>query len=325
MPISRRTSLCRIATAAAAAVSVPLLNSATTNRRKARIAITFDLEMSRNFPTWEQTNWDYEKGNLDDATKRYTVTAAQRIKEAGGVLHGFVVGQVLEQADVGWLQTLITDGHLLGNHTYDHVRVTAKLLEEIQFRFKRAPWLIQEKEPIEVIRENVQLCTSAMKSRLGHAPVGFRTPGGFSNGLTDRSDLQHMLLNQGFKWISSKYASHLNGSKPDQKIYDSIIQAQARSQPFVYPTGLIEIPMSPISDIGAFRNGRWKLEWFMEAIRLAIQWTIANRAVFDFIAHPSCLGVIDPQLKTIDMICRLVNEAGDRAELTDLERVSKSI
>ena len=37
---------------------------------KALFAITFDLEMSLNFPTWETTHWDYEKGNLNDATKR---------------------------------------------------------------------------------------------------------------------------------------------------------------------------------------------------------------------------------------------------------------
>ena len=137
--------------------------------------------------------------------------------------------------------------------------------------------------------------------------------------------LQRMLLDSGFKWISSKYARHLNGPKPDKRIYDSIVAAQAASQPFVYPTGLAEIPMSPISDIGAFRNGRWKLEWFLEAVRLSVEWAIENRAVFDFIAHPSCLGVVDPEFKTVDLICRLTREAGDRAELTDLERISATV
>ena len=41
------------------------------------------------------------------------------------------------------------------------------------------------------------------------------------------------------------------------------------AQPFVYPDGLVEVPMSPISDIGAFRNGRWRLEWFLKAIESA--------------------------------------------------------
>src|SRR4051794_24976394 len=54
---------------------------------KALVAITLDLEMSRNFPTWEETRWDYEKGNLDEDTKRYAVEAAKLVKREGGVIH----------------------------------------------------------------------------------------------------------------------------------------------------------------------------------------------------------------------------------------------
>ena len=64
---------------------------------KAQIAITLDLEMSRNFPVWEEMRWDYEKGNLNEETKRYTVEACRRVKARGGVLHTFAVGRVLEQ------------------------------------------------------------------------------------------------------------------------------------------------------------------------------------------------------------------------------------
>ncbi|HSU56297.1 MAG TPA: chitin deacetylase, partial [Candidatus Dormibacteraeota bacterium] len=38
-------------------------------RQKALIAITLDLEMARNFPHWEDTHWDYEKGNLQPEMK----------------------------------------------------------------------------------------------------------------------------------------------------------------------------------------------------------------------------------------------------------------
>src|SRR5262249_49091510 len=116
--------LCRRAFLASAAGGV-LLAAAPPRRRKAQVAITFDLEMSRNFPTWEQTHWDYEKGNLDAPTRRYTTEAARRVRRAGGVLHCFVVGRVLEQADVDWLRDLALAGHPLGNHTYDHVNVKA--------------------------------------------------------------------------------------------------------------------------------------------------------------------------------------------------------
>src|SRR5437773_5241655 len=97
---------------------------------KAPIAISLDLEMSRNFPAWEQTHWDYEKGNLNAETKKYTVEAARRIKEHGGVLNCFAVGQTLEQESVDWLKGLARAGHPVGNHTYDHVNVKATRPED---------------------------------------------------------------------------------------------------------------------------------------------------------------------------------------------------
>src|SRR6185312_16863236 len=101
------------------------------------------------------------------------------------------------------------------------------------------------------------------------------------------------------------------GEAPTDEVFAGIVKTQKAAQPFVYPDGLIEVPMSPISDIGAFRNGRWKLEWFLKALRLALEWVIDNGAVFDFLAHPSCLYVIDPEFKAIEMICDMTRKAGD--------------
>jgi hypothetical protein len=294
--------------------------------QKATIAITLDLEMSRNFPTWDDMYWDYEKGNLDDATKQYAVEAARRVKAAGGVIHFFAVGRVFEQENVDWLREIVEAGHPVGNHTYDHVYVLATKPEEIQFRFRRAPWLMRGKEPKEVIAENIRLTTEAMKTRLGIEPAGFRTPGGFSGGLAGRPDVQQMLLDQGFTWVSSKYPAHPIGKpheEPTQEILDGIVKAQTDAQVFEYTSGLIEVPMSPISDIGAFRNGRWKLDWFLKAIRQAVEWTIERRAVFDFLAHPSCLLVTDPEFQTIELICKLVRAARDRAALVDLGTIAE--
>ena len=44
---------------------------------KAQIAITLDLEMSAQYPRRDITEWNYEKGNLDEATKDYAVRAAK--------------------------------------------------------------------------------------------------------------------------------------------------------------------------------------------------------------------------------------------------------
>jgi hypothetical protein len=294
---------------------------------KTLIAITLDLEMSRNFPTWDQTHWDYEKGNLDAATKRYAVEAARRVKARGGVIHFFSLGQTMEQEDVGWLRDIIAQGHPVGNHTYDHVNVLARRPEDIQFRFRRAPWLIEGKTPAEVIAGNIRLAERALKERVGIAPGGFRTPGGFTSGLADRPDLQAMLQKLGYTWVSSKYPAHpiadTSGKRPDANVMAGILAAQEHAQPFVYPSGLIEVPMSPISDVGAFRNGRWPLESFLEAIRSGVTWAIEHRAVFDFLAHPSCLGVVDPSFRTIDLIVDLTQAAGDRAAIVDLNAVAR--
>jgi peptidoglycan/xylan/chitin deacetylase (PgdA/CDA1 family) len=293
---------------------------------KALVAITLDLEMSRNFPSREDTHWDYEKGNLNAETKAYAVEACRRVRAAGGVLHAFAVGRVFEQEDVGWLKGIVEAGHPVGNHTYDHVNVLATRPEDVQFRFRRAPWLIEGRAPSEVIRDNVRLATAAMKARLGRSPAGFRTPGGFADGLRGRPDVRAMLREQGFGWVSSLYPPHdlpRPSEEPTTAVYDAIVAAQAKAQPFAYPDGLIEVPMSPISDIVAFRTGRWRLDWFLKAVRLGVEWAIEHRAAYDFLGHPSCLYVTDPEFRAIGLICDLVREAGDRAALVGLDSLAR--
>jgi peptidoglycan/xylan/chitin deacetylase (PgdA/CDA1 family) len=329
---SRRDFLQTVSMAGAAAGLAGLggvgtqAQSTSSARDPALIAITLDLEMARNFPRWEDTHWDYEKGHLNEEAKRYAVEAAHRVKAQGGVIHFFAVGQVFEQENVDWLKELNRDGHSIGNHTYDHVYILATQPEDIQYRFKRAPWLIEGKTPAQVIRENIQLCTEAMRARLGFNPAGFRAPGGFADGLNGRTDVQQMLLDLGFKWASSKYPAHPYGNPGDaatREVLDGIVNAQAAAQPFVYPTGLIDVPMSPISDIGAFRNARWKLADFLRAIRLGVEWAIEHRAVFDLLSHPSVLYPNDPEFRVVELVCDLVKQAGDRAAIVDLDTIAK--
>ena len=300
----------------------------TRTNTKAQIAITLDLEMSRHYPRRGMLEWDYQKGNLDAATKQYSVESARIAKDNGGLIHFFCVGQVLEHSSVEWLQEIAQQGHPIGNHTYDHVNVHARTADQIQYRFQRAPWLIEGKSIDDVIRDNVRVTSIAMRERAGIEANGFRTPGGFRNGLSGREDLQQMFLDLGFKWVSSQYPLHKYGNpkeEPTDDVYDSIVAAQKSAQPFVYPTGLIEVPMSPISDVGAFRSTYWKLEWFLKATRMAIEWAIETGGVFDFLAHPSCLVIEDPEFEIIKMICQLVREAGDKAEIVGLDKVAARV
>jgi hypothetical protein len=200
---------------------------------------------------------------------------------------------------------------------------------DTQFRFQRAPWLVAGKSAAAVIRENIRIAAAALESRVQIKANGFRTPGGFHNGLEDRPDVQEMLLELGYAWVSSKYPPHpvgKVGSVPSDEVYAGIVAAQQAAQPHRYRSGLIEIPMSPISDVTAFRSQQWKLEYFLKAIGNAVDWAIAERAVFDFLAHPSCLVVEDPEFATIRLICDRVARAGAAAaQLTSLDRIAEGV
>ncbi|MFN9624870.1 MAG: chitin deacetylase, partial [Planctomycetota bacterium] len=141
-------------------------------------------------------------------------------------------------------------------------------------------------------------------------------------------EVRALLKDLGYRWVSSLYPTHPNTQpmqQPSPETLDQIAQAQVHSQPFVYADGLIEIPMSPISDIGAFRTGRWKLEWFLQSVEKSLRWAIEKHAVFDFLAHPSCLGVLDPEFKSIDLICRIAQEAEGKALLSDLNEIADNL
>jgi hypothetical protein len=100
-----------------------------------------------------------------------------------------------------------------------------------------------------------------------------------------------MLQKMGYTWVSSKYPAHplgTVGQPPDREVIGAIVAAQAQSQPFVYRSGLIEVPMSPMSDVTALRSGRWPLESFQGAVRSSVTWAIKRRAAFCFLAHAAC-------------------------------------
>jgi len=295
---------------------------------QALVAVTLDLEMSMHYPRWEMMEWNYEKGNLTEPVKQYAVEACRRVKAKGGVVQCFVLGRVFEQANVDWLKEIVREGHAVGNHTYDHVNVWTARPEELQYRFARAPWLIRGKSIPEVIRENIRLTESAMQARLGVRPIGFRTPGGSPNGLRGRPDLQKLLLECGFTWTSSMAPSvPVKPENPDRADFDAVVKAQAGGQPFVYPSGLVEIPMSPLGDVASFRRKekRWRLGDFLKMIEGNLRWAIERRAVFDLLTHPSIMLCEDPEFRAYELVCELVKQSSGRAAIVALDTIAKRV
>src|SRR5690349_15028823 len=92
---SRRQFLLSAASSAAAFATRRVVGAtqpdpaASRKGAKAQIAITLDLEMSAGYPRPGMTEWNYEKGNLDDDTKGYALEAARIVAKHGGVIHFF--------------------------------------------------------------------------------------------------------------------------------------------------------------------------------------------------------------------------------------------
>jgi hypothetical protein len=198
----------------------------------------------------------------------------------------------------------------------------------LQYRFSRCPWLIRGKTVPEVIRENIRMTELAMQTRLGARPIGFRAPGGSPRGLHGRADVQKLLLECGFTWASSMAPGvPVKPENPTDADLAAVVKAQAASQPFAYPSGLIEIPMSPLGDVACFRRKekKWKLGDFLKMIEANVRWAIEHRAVFDVLTHPSIMLCEDPEFRAYDLICDLVREANGRAAVVGLDAIARGV
>jgi hypothetical protein len=58
------------------------------------------------------------------------------------------------------------------------------------------------------------------------------------------------------------------------------------------------------------------------ATRRAVESVIDKRAAFDFLAHPSCLGIVDPEFRTVDLILDLVKRADGNAAIVTLDAIA---
>ena len=199
----------------------------------------------------------------------------------------------------------------------------------VGFRNRNRPTVFAEqgeKEPSQIIRENIELAERAVRIRLGFSLEGFRAPGGFADGIGSRPDVQLMMLSLGYEWVSTQYPKHPvreHGGKLTAEIVRGIVAAQKSAQPYVYPSGLIEVPASPITDVVNFRNCSWSLSDFKHIIKESLGWAIANHAVFDFTIHPSISNVVDPGFETLEMVLEIIRKAGERVEIVDLGVIAK--
>ena len=62
-----------------------------------------------------------------------------------------------------------------------------------------------------IIHGRHRIIGSEMMGERADARAGIRAPGGFANGLVGRPDIQALIKECGFNWISAKYPAHKVG------------------------------------------------------------------------------------------------------------------
>ena len=88
---------------------------------------------------------------------------------------------------------------------------------------------------------------------------------------------------------------------------------------------LVELPMSPISDVGRVSQRPLAAGGVPGNNPVGSPVGHRRRAVFCFLGHPSCLVATDPSFRTIEMICDLVHSAGDRMPIVDLQSIAQRV
>ena len=270
------------------------------------LSLTFDVEMCSNFPYWTSV-WDHRKGAIDADSKLYMGKMLDVAAAYGVKLQFFLVGRALEDPDIDYLKRMTAEGHAVDNHTYNHVNVKAREIAQLQPVYANAPWRAAGLDALECIRREVRQTSTAIAEKLGAAPTGFRTPGGFNNGLDDVPAVQEVLSEEGMTYASARYYFPVDPNKKRPPA-ETLNQAMAASidalQPSRYPNGLPELPLAGITDIWAFRVldlDRWE---FIDVLKHGIDHAHANRQALSLCFHPPVLAVRDPHCDMLDGILR---------------------
>ena len=284
-----------------------------------RVSLTFDIEMCTNFPYWTEV-WDHRKGAIDEHTKRHIGKLADVGKELGVRFQWFVVGAALEDNDLDYLRRLIAEGHPVGNHTYHHVNVRAQRFENLQVVYNSDPSKLQgAATPFDVIANEVSVTSDLLEHRLGVRPKGFRTPGGFGNGIHDAPAVQELLREHGFAYCSSHYDLPVPPEKgqPWEALREAVSESVRSLQPYRYPNGLPEIPMAGISDIHAYRIHDLDRGEFTRLLEHGVEVAANADLTFSVLLHPAVQASRDPHGETVKRVVERTMAMGGEVVTND--------
>jgi len=302
------------------------------NGARFAVQLSFDLEMVTNWPYWTSF-WDNRKGAINDAVKAYVRKISSKCGEYGARAHYFVVGSLFEDPDIDYLREAVDAGHAVGNHTYTHINIKAERPDQLAGIYKFCPWRAAGRSAREVVRQEIRMTTEAIRTRLGVVPKGFRSPGGFPDGLQDAPEVRELLQEEGFWWASTHYNDTLLYGRvsrpPDavskvdpERLKRAFNRSERALQPYRYEDGLIEIPLAGITDVVAWRWYRPDLGEWLEMLAEGVDYAYEHGLIFMLTSHPAVLASVDPHCQVVETILsRAVRKEGG-VWLPDLEELA---
>ena len=117
--------------------------------------------------------------------------------------------------------------HVVDSHTYSHLRLGTSDFAKLDLELEQTNRLLRE--------------------RLNCNSTVLRGPGGEPKGLHGLEDNQHVILKNGFRWVTCHMDITMGQFGPN---YDAA--SPGRLGAYVYPTGLIELPIQGWMDRGYF-------------------------------------------------------------------------
>ena len=154
----------------------------------------------------------------------YMLRLCDTADQYGVKLHFMQIANGLEDSRVvGYLREILDRGHIVDSHTHTHMLLTT--------------------DDVDALDRDLALANQLFEERLGWKPTILRGPGGYSDGLDGLVPNQEVILKNGFQWVSGRYCFPLYARGRQYAV-----EASMREAPYVYTTGLIEIPVQGFTD-----------------------------------------------------------------------------
>lgn len=183
------------------------------------VSFTYDLEMCMGYSPVGINN-----GRIIEPVQQYSIDLCKIANEYSAKLHFFYVCNGFETMKYQYLKDILDLGHDIDSHTYDHQPVATC-----------AP---------EVLDEQLRKANEALLKYLGISPIILRGPVGYKDGMKDICHENRMvILNNGFQYITGEIRTD-ELTTPREKWNSLLIDAQ----PYQYPEGLVEIPITGWTD-----------------------------------------------------------------------------